>query len=53
MANENCLLAFTRGVREKYIKRKLNEANLKDLIKAIKLAKRSEKVVEMLSEETH
>ena len=53
MANENCLLAFTRGVREKYIKRKLNEANLKDLNKAIKLAKRLEKVEEMLNEETH
>ena len=53
MVEENCFIAFLRGVKDPQLKRKLNEAtsltNFKD---AVKLAKRLEKINEMLAEET-
>ena len=52
MADENCLQALCRGVKNKYIKRKLNESNLENINDAIKLAKRLEKVEAMLSDES-
>ena len=48
--NENCLLAFIRGVKEAHIKRKLNESTLTDFDEALKLAKRLERVENMLNE---
>lgn len=53
MVEENCFIAFLRGVKDPQLKRKLNEAtsltNFKD---AVKLAKRLEKINEILAEET-
>ena len=52
IADDNCLQALCRGVKNKYIKRKLNESNLENVNDAIKLAKRLEKVETMLSDES-
>ena len=46
-AEENCLLAFVRGIRNPVFKRKLNEADLFTFKEAIALAKRLEKVDEL------
>ena len=46
--DENCLLAFIRGVKDAYIKRKLNESTLETFNDAITLAKRLERVENML-----
>ena len=48
--DENCLLAFMRGLRNLHIKRKLNESDVVDFSEALKLAKKLEKVESMLSE---
>ncbi len=48
--DENCLLAFMRGVSNLHIKRKLNESDVADFNEALKLAKKLEKVESMLSE---
>ena len=49
MGEDNCLLTFLRGVRDPSIKRKLNEAPLSDFSEAIKLAKKLERVENMLN----
>ena len=50
-ADENCLLAFIRGVRDSHIRRKLNEATIVTFRDATKLAKRLEKVNTMFEKE--
>ena len=45
--DENCLLAFVRGVKSAYIRRKLNESTLTEFNQAVKLAKRLEKIEKM------
>ena len=51
-AEDNCLIAFLRGVKDPQMRRKLNEASSLSTFKnAITLAKRLEKVNEMLNEE--
>ena len=51
-AEENCFIAFLRGIKDPQLKRKLNEAtsltNFKD---AVKLAKRLERIDNMLGED--
>ena len=50
-AEENCLLAFLRGVRNVDIKRKINEAMITSFADAIKLAKKLERVEGMFENE--
>ena len=51
-ADENCFIAFLRGVKDTSIRRKLNEAtSLTSFKEAVKLAKRLEKVNEIIGEE--
>ena len=51
-ADENCLIAFLRGVKDINIRRKLNEATSLTAFKdAVKMAKRLEKVNEIIGEE--
>jgi hypothetical protein len=52
IAEENCLIAFLRGVRDTQIKRKLNEASIITFKDAISLAKRLERIDNMLNDET-
>jgi exonuclease VII small subunit len=50
---ENCFIAFLRGVKDPQLKRKLNEAtSLTNFKEAVKLAKRLEKINEILTEDT-
>lgn len=51
-AEENCMLAFLRGVKNINMKVKLNEASLTNFNDAVKLAKKIEKVEKMLNVET-
>ena len=44
LANQNCLIAFVKGVRDPYVGRKLNEEELHDFNEAVKLAKRLEAI---------
>ena len=44
VANQNCLIAFIKGVRDPYIGRKLNEEELHSFSEAVKLAKRLEAI---------
>ena len=52
-AEENCLLAFLRGVRSVDMKRKLNEAMITSFSQAVKLAKKIENVEKMLLNESN
>ena len=47
LANQNCLIAFIKGVQDPYIGRKLNEEELHDFNDAVKLAKRLEVIERM------
>ena len=49
VSEENCLLAFMRGVKNAHIKRKLNESDVENFNEALKLAKKLEKVENMLN----
>jgi hypothetical protein len=52
-ANENCLITFLRGMKDQCMRRKLNEnTSLNSFNAAVKMAKRLEKVNEMIGEET-
>ena len=46
-AEENCLLAFLRGIRNVDLRRKLNEATITTFAEAVKLAKKLERVENM------
>ena len=48
IADENCLLAFLRGVKSNDMKIKLNEAFLNNFNDAVKMAKKIERVEDML-----
>ena len=48
IADENCLLAFLRGVKSNNMKIKLNEAFLNNFNEAVKMAKKIERVEGML-----
>ena len=50
-SDENCLLAFIRGVRDNRIRRKLNESTVTNFNAATKLAKKLEKVDKMFEKE--
>ena len=50
-AEENCLLAFLRGVQNVNIKRKINEAMITSFADAVKLAKKLERVENMFENE--
>lgn len=47
--DENCLLAFLRGVRDTHMKMKINEATLDSFNEIVKLAKKIERVDGMLN----
>ena len=49
-AEQNATLAFYRGVRDSYMKRRLNEKSFKNFEEAVFYAKRLEKVEEMVNE---
>ena len=52
-ADENCFIAFLRGVKDQHMRRKLNEnTSLTTFKAAVKMAKRLEKVNEMIGEDT-
>ena len=51
IADENCLLAFLRGVKSNNMKIKLNEAFLNNFNEAVKMAKRIERVEDMLGKQ--
>ena len=50
-ADENCMLAFLRGVRDNNIRRKLNESTVTNFRNAVKLAKKLERVNTMFDQE--
>ena len=50
LMDETCFLTFIRGVKDTNIYRKLNEGNVTSFEEALKLAKRLEKVENMLQE---
>ena len=50
LTDEACLLSFVRGVKDTYIRRKLNEGDITDFNDALKLAKKLEKVDKMLND---
>ena len=53
LAEENCFIAFLRGVVDPNLKRKINEAtNLTTFNEAVKLAKRLEQINKMLEKDT-
>ncbi len=52
MAEENCFLAFLRGIKDLNIRRKLNEATVTNFGQAFKLAKKLERVNTVFNEET-
>ena len=47
-ADENCLLAFVRGVRDYHIKKKINEETTSNFNETVKVAKRIERVDSMM-----
>ncbi len=49
LRDETCFLAFTRGVKDTQIRRKLDEGNVTDFNEALKLAKKLEKVENMIN----
>ena len=49
-ADENCLLAFLRGVRDTEMKVKLNESSFTGFNEAVKLSKKIERVGKMMSD---
>ena len=49
LGEENCLLTFIRGVKDVYIKRRLNECTFVDFSEAVKQAKKLERVESMLN----
>lgn len=50
-AEETCFLAFLRGIRNKELKRKINEAELKSFNEAVKFAKKLESIDKMMEEQ--
>ena len=53
MAEENCLLAFLKGVKDTHLKRKINEATAITTFKeALKLANRLEEVDNLINQDT-
>ena len=49
-ANQNCLIAFVKGVRDPYIGRKLNEEEFHDFNEAVKLDKRLQAIDRLYGE---
>jgi hypothetical protein len=49
--DENCVLALLRGVRDKEIRRKLNESSVTTFGEALKLAKKLDKISNMFEVE--
>ena len=49
-ADENALIVFLRGIRHHQLKRKLNESTINNFTDAIKLAKRLERIDNMLGD---